>query len=185
MSLGGDLGGFVNPPPPGYAGMHEAAEPGREITFVPFRCLGNQDGPNIIVAGPPIMSDFESFVPAPIDTSSITLPDSITSSYGNIRDMLATNIHEVWGKNKIESGFSYAAVRRWEGEGREGGREEGEWKEGGRGEGGREGKGRGGGREGEGGRERGEGEGEGREGGGRESGRREGELFPHIHVFSI
>ena len=142
ITLGGDLGGFANPPPPGYAGMHEAAEPGKKVTFIPFRCLGNQDGPEVVVHGPPIMSDFESFVPAPIDTSTITLPDSITSSYGSIRDMLANNIHEVWSKNKIEAGFSYAAVRREEGEREAGGRR-------GRGREGEGGKGRGGGEEGE------------------------------------
>ena len=56
------------------------------------------------------MSDFESFVPAPIDTSKISLPDSIAAAYGSMQNMLAKNIHEVWAKNKIEAGFTYNAV---------------------------------------------------------------------------
>lgn len=102
------MGGFIHSPPPQCAGLYEATDPGRSVSLIPFRCLG--DGNDLFVSGPPIMSDFESFVPAPIDTSKITLPDSITSAYGSIRDMLARNIHEVWSRNKIEAGFTYAAV---------------------------------------------------------------------------
>ena len=108
LSLGGSLGGFAHPPPPEYAGLHEAADPSRTITLTPFRCLGERL--DILVTGPPVMSDFESFVPAPIDTSKISLPDSIASVNGSIRDMLAKNIHEVWSKNKIEAGYTYAKV---------------------------------------------------------------------------
>lgn len=116
MSLGGSLGKFSHAPPPQYAGVYEAGEPGKDITLIPFRCMGHES--DIVVNGPAVLSDFESFVPCPIDTSKIMLPDSIVNAEGNIRDLLATNIHEVWAKNKIESGFSYAPVS-WGGGGGE------------------------------------------------------------------
>ena len=111
MYLGGPLGQFSHAPPPLYAGMYEAAELGKVVTLVPFHCVG--DATDIKVNGPVVQSDFESFVPSPIDTSKIVLPDSIVSAEGNIRDLLAKNIHEVWSKNKIEAGFSYAPVSLW------------------------------------------------------------------------
>ena len=107
MSLGGTLGGFTYAPPPQYAGLYEAVESDKCVTLIPFRCLGHRDVAPVF--GPPIMSDFESFVPAPIDTSKITLPDSIES----ISSLLAKNIHEVWSKNKIEAGYSYGEVSRF------------------------------------------------------------------------
>lgn len=108
MSFGGSSGNFSQSPPPRYAGLYEAIESNKMITLVPFCCQG--DTKDLLVAGPPIMTDFESFVPAPIDTSKVSLPDSISSSYGYIKDLLAENIHEVWSKNKIDAGFSYAEV---------------------------------------------------------------------------
>jgi hypothetical protein len=102
------MGGFVHNPPPRYAALYEAAEPGKDATLIPFLCHGQLN--HIEVSGPPTMSDFEAFIPAPIDTSKIALPDSIVSTSGGIRDMLAKNIHEVWGKNKVDAGFSYAPV---------------------------------------------------------------------------
>lgn len=102
------MGSFSHAPPPQYAGLHEAAELGKTHTLIPFRCLGNKT--DIVISGPPTMSDFESFVPTPIDTANITLPDSISSVGGGMRDILAENIHEVWAKNKIEAGFSYNEV---------------------------------------------------------------------------
>ncbi len=108
ISLGGNLGSFSHTPPAQYAGLYEAIEPGKAVTLLSFQSLGDVD--NILVSGPPTLSDFESFVPAPIDTSKAMLPDSITSARGSVRDMLAKNIHEVWGKNKIEQGYSYGEV---------------------------------------------------------------------------
>uniref|UniRef100_A0AAZ3SPI2 Ryanodine receptor 3 n=1 Tax=Oncorhynchus tshawytscha TaxID=74940 RepID=A0AAZ3SPI2_ONCTS len=48
-----------------------------------------------------------SFIPTPVDTSQIVLPPHLD----NVRDRLAENIHELWGMNKIELGWSYGKVR--------------------------------------------------------------------------
>ena len=106
MSLGGHLGKFQYDPPEGYAGIYEAADSAKDVTLQPFRCLGDPD--ELLVNGPAFTSDYEAFVPAPIDTSSVTLPDPVKTS--GILDRLAKNIHELWSKNKIESGFCYGEV---------------------------------------------------------------------------
>ena len=108
MSLGGSLGNFHHTPPPEYAGLYEAVEPGKDVTMLPFHCVGHEV--DIVVNGPSVLSDFESFVPNPIDTSQIVLPDSIASTVGSMRHLLAKNIHEVWSKNKIDAGYTYAPV---------------------------------------------------------------------------
>ena len=38
----------------------------------------------------------------------VALPDPVM----RVRESLARNIHEVWAKNKIEAGYSYAEVSR-------------------------------------------------------------------------
>ena len=63
---------------------------------------------DLIVTGPMILADYEAFVPAPIVTANISLPDPLLRS--GLKDRLAENIHEVWAKNKIEAGFTYAEV---------------------------------------------------------------------------
>ena len=113
MLLGGSLGTFHHAPPSGYAGLHEAVESGKKVTLRPFHCVGG-DG-SLLVEGPVTKSDFEAFIPSPIDTSSVNLPDSIESSARGIKDRLAKNIHEVWAMNKIDAGFTYAPVGGWVG----------------------------------------------------------------------
>jgi len=108
MLLGGTLGAFHHAPPPGYVGLHETVESGKRVTLKPFHCVGGDS--SMLVEGPATQSDFEAFVPSPIDTSSINLPDGIESSGGVIQDRLAKNIHEVWAMNKIDAGFTYAPV---------------------------------------------------------------------------
>lgn len=107
MSLGGHLGKFVYGPPEGYAGLYEAANTNKDIVLQPFHCLG--DPAELLVYGPTFTSDYEAFVPAPIDTSSVSLPDPVKKS--GLQDRLAKNIHELWSKNKIEAGYSYGEVR--------------------------------------------------------------------------
>ncbi len=106
LSLGDTLGKFKYTPPPDYAGIFEAVEPGKKLTLLPFRCVGADD--DLKVEGPTVQSDFEAFVPSPIDISNVNLPDSIEGS--SIKDRLAKNIHEVWAKNKIDAGFTYDPV---------------------------------------------------------------------------
>ena len=107
MSLGGHLGKFAYGPPAGYAGLYEAVNADKDVILQPFRCLG--DPAELLVHGPTFTSDYEAFVPAPIDTSSISLPDPVKRS--GLQDRLAKNIHELWSKNKIDSGYCYGEVR--------------------------------------------------------------------------
>ena len=111
MSLGGHLGKFEYGPPEGYSGLYEATSSDKNIKLQPFRCLG--DPSELLIHGPSFTSDFEAFVPAPIDTSGVSLPDPVKRC--GLQDRLAKNIHELWSKNKIEQGYSYGEVRGREG----------------------------------------------------------------------
>ena len=71
MSLGDQLGRFHHSPPLGYAGVHEAVQEGKEVKLQPFLCLGTSS--DLLVAGPTIHEDYETFVPAPIDTSNVSV----------------------------------------------------------------------------------------------------------------
>jgi len=46
-------------------------------------------------------------MPAPIDTSSITLPDDVL----DLVERLSENIHENWAAQRIRDGWSYGTVR--------------------------------------------------------------------------
>lgn len=61
-----------------------------------------------VIVGPTVeLTDDAAFVPHPVDTQDINLPQYIES----VRDKLAENIHEVWAMNKIEMGWVYNEVR--------------------------------------------------------------------------
>ena len=109
ISLGGHLGKFEYGPPEGYAGLFEAAaDPNKKISLQQFRNLG--DPAELLVHGPSFTSDFEAFVPAPIDTSGVSLPDPVKRC--GLQEKLAKNIHELWSRNKIDLGYSFGEVRR-------------------------------------------------------------------------
>ena len=101
------MGEFSHPPHSDYTGLCEAALPSSttdELTLHPFITLGNSG--DLSVAGPEIHASHEGFVPAPIDTGGLSLPGSLLG----IRERLATQLHEVWAKNKIEAGYTFAEV---------------------------------------------------------------------------
>ena len=50
------------------------------------------------------MSDY---IPGPIDTSNIDLPESIEQ----LTELLAKNTHEVWAVQRIKDGWIYGTVR--------------------------------------------------------------------------
>ncbi len=61
-----------------------------------------------VIVGPNIeLIDDAAFVPHPVDTKEINLPQYIES----VRDKLAENIHEVWAANKIDAGWVYSEAR--------------------------------------------------------------------------
>lgn len=47
------------------------------------------------------------YVPNPVDTSRITLPDSILS----LTEKIAENVHEVWAQGRVAEGWTYGDVR--------------------------------------------------------------------------
>lgn len=106
ISLGGQYGKFTHTPPAEYAPLCDTGSSSSDVRLIPFRCLGITN--DLIVTGPAILTDYESFVPAPIVTSGVSLPDPLLRS--GIKDLLAENIHEVWAKNKVEAGYTYAEV---------------------------------------------------------------------------
>ena len=76
------------------------------MQLLPFRCLGVSN--DLVVSGPMILADYEAFVPAPIVTTGISLPEALQGA--GLKDKLAENIHEVWAVNKIDAGYTYAEV---------------------------------------------------------------------------
>ena len=108
LHYGKMMGEFSHPPPSDFAGLCEAAPPGSEGEhgLHPFISLGSSG--DLAVAGPEIQASHEGFVPAPIDTGGLSLPGSLHG----IREQLTHQLHEVWAKNKIEAGYTFAEVWR-------------------------------------------------------------------------
>lgn len=47
------------------------------------------------------------YVPHPLDTSDIALPESLTS----LVEALAENVHDTWAKGRMDAGWTYGPVR--------------------------------------------------------------------------
>jgi ryanodine receptor 2 len=47
------------------------------------------------------------YIPAPIDTSNISLPEALT----NLLERLAENTHDVWAATRLAQGWSYGLTR--------------------------------------------------------------------------
>lgn len=104
--FGGDHGRLRYGPPIGHSPLVETLLPGQELNVEPCFAFGELVKNTIL--GPAIEATQDgSFVPHPVDTSSIVLPNYIES----IRDKLAENIHEVWATNKIEAGWTFSDMR--------------------------------------------------------------------------
>jgi ryanodine receptor 2 len=48
-----------------------------------------------------------SYIPQPMDTSTIELPEELTS----LVEQMAKNVHDVWAQCRINAGWTYGAVR--------------------------------------------------------------------------
>lgn len=48
-----------------------------------------------------------TYVPHPLDTSDITLPDELNA----LAEALAKNVHEVWAQTRISQGWTYGETR--------------------------------------------------------------------------
>ncbi|PKU46315.1 ryanodine receptor 3 [Limosa lapponica baueri] len=105
--LGGRHGEFKFLPPAGYAPCYEALLPKEKMKLEPVKeYKRDSDGVRDLLGTTQFLSQ-ASFIPSPIDTSQIVLPFHLEK----IRDKLAENIHELWGMNKIELGWTYGKIR--------------------------------------------------------------------------
>ncbi|XP_019738677.1 ryanodine receptor 3 [Hippocampus comes] len=105
--LGGRHGDFKFLPPSGYSPCYEALLPKEKMYVEPVKeHKRDHDGVQDLLGTTQFLSQ-ASFIPTPVDTSQIVLPPHMD----NIRDKLAENIHELWGMNKIELGWTYGKIR--------------------------------------------------------------------------
>ncbi|XP_066532570.1 ryanodine receptor 3 [Hoplias malabaricus] len=105
--LGGRHGDFKFMPPAGYAPCYEALLPKEKMRVEPVKEYKRDlEGVRDLLGTTEFLSQ-ASFIPMPVNTSQIVLPPHLE----NIRDKLAENIHELWGMNKIELGWTYGKVR--------------------------------------------------------------------------
>ncbi|XP_047184844.1 ryanodine receptor 3 isoform X2 [Scophthalmus maximus] len=105
--LGGRHGDFKFLPPAGYSPCYEALLPKEKMHVEPVKDYKrDHDGIRNLLGTTKFLSQ-ASFIPTPVDTTQIILPPHLD----NVRDKLAENIHELWGMNKIELGWTYGKVR--------------------------------------------------------------------------
>ncbi|CAB1335142.1 unnamed protein product, partial [Coregonus sp. 'balchen'] len=105
--LGGRHGDFKFLPPSGYAPCYEALLPKEKMKVEPVKeYKRDMEGVRDLLGTTPFMSQ-ASFIPTPVETSQIVMPPYLEK----VRDRLAENIHELWGMNKIELGWSYGKIR--------------------------------------------------------------------------
>ncbi|XP_065200353.1 ryanodine receptor [Planococcus citri] len=103
--LGGDHGRLKFLPPEDFSPLVESLLPRQILSIDPCFYFGNLN--KNVLAGPLYVEDDVAFVPTPVDTSSITLPNYVN----DVRDRLAENIHEMWAMNKIEAGWQFGERR--------------------------------------------------------------------------
>ncbi|ERE72087.1 ryanodine receptor [Cricetulus griseus] len=105
--MGGRHGEFKFLPPSGYAPCYEALLPKEKMRLEPVKeYKRDADGVRDLLGTTQFLSQ-ASFIPCPIDTSQVVLPLHLEK----IRDRLAENIHELWGMNKIELGWTFGKIR--------------------------------------------------------------------------
>ncbi|KAM9842965.1 LOW QUALITY PROTEIN: ryanodine receptor 3 [Aulostomus maculatus] len=105
--LGGRHGDFKFLPPSSYAPCYEALLPKEKMKVEPVKeYKRDMEGVRDLLGNTLILSQ-ASFIPTPVETSQIVMPPHLEK----VRDKLAENIHELWGMNKIELGWSYGKIR--------------------------------------------------------------------------
>ncbi|KAM9341381.1 ryanodine receptor 3 [Symphorus nematophorus] len=105
--LGGRHGDFKFLPPSSYAPCYEALLPKEKMKVEPVKEYKRDvDGVRDLLGTAQFLSQ-ASFIPTPVETSQIVMLLHLEK----VRDKLAENIHELWGMNKIELGWSYGKIR--------------------------------------------------------------------------
>lgn len=133
--LGGRHGDFKFLPPSGYAPCCEALLPKEKMKVEPVKEYKRDvDGVRDLLGTTQFMSQ-ASFIPTPVETGQVLraserdamrdgdarnkhvaqsprCPQVVMPPHlERVRDKLAENIHELWGMNKIELGWSFGKVR--------------------------------------------------------------------------
>lgn len=49
----------------------------------------------------------KSYVPAPVDTTGVALPEEL----GELVEIMSKNVHEVWAETRIKQGWSWGPTR--------------------------------------------------------------------------
>uniref|UniRef100_G1KRA0 Ryanodine receptor 3 n=1 Tax=Anolis carolinensis TaxID=28377 RepID=G1KRA0_ANOCA len=105
--MGGRHGEFKFLPPTGYVPCYEALLPKEKMKLEPVKEYKRDSNGIRDLLGTTQFVSQANFIPCPISTSQIVLPLHLEK----IRDKLAENIHELWGMNKIELGWTYGKIR--------------------------------------------------------------------------
>ncbi|XP_030299702.1 ryanodine receptor 3 isoform X2 [Sparus aurata] len=101
--LGGRHGDFKFLPPSSYAPCYEALLPKEKMKVEPVKEYKRDvEGVRDLLGTAQFLSQ-ASFIPTPVETGQVVMPLHLEK----VRDKLAENIHELWGMNKIELGWSY------------------------------------------------------------------------------
>ena len=53
------------------------------------------------------MAKKNQYIPQPADLTGVELPQEL----GELAEMIARNVHEVWSKNRLDDGWTYGPVR--------------------------------------------------------------------------
>uniref|UniRef100_A0A671X3S6 Ryanodine receptor 3 n=1 Tax=Sparus aurata TaxID=8175 RepID=A0A671X3S6_SPAAU len=105
--LGGRHGDFKFLPPSSYAPCYEALLPKEKMKVEPVKEYKRDvEGVRDLLGTAQFLSQ-ASFIPTPVETGQVVMPLHLEK----VRDKLAENIHELWGMNKIELGWSYGKIR--------------------------------------------------------------------------
>jgi hypothetical protein len=54
-----------------------------------------------------IMTNQNNYIPAPVDTTDVQLPEELMA----LAEAISKNVHEVWAQNRIKEGWTYGPVR--------------------------------------------------------------------------
>ncbi|XP_014825203.1 PREDICTED: ryanodine receptor 3-like isoform X2 [Poecilia mexicana] len=101
--LGGRHGDFKFLPPSSYAPCYEALLPKEKMKVEPVKEYKRDVEGVRDLLGTTQFTSQASFIPTPVETSQVVMPPHLEK----VRDKLAENIHELWGMNKIELGWTY------------------------------------------------------------------------------
>ncbi|VDP80904.1 unnamed protein product [Echinostoma caproni] len=105
--LGANQGRLRHGPPPGYAPICDARQPGQRLRLEPVFSFGQLE--KSVFTGPLASPTPQQsvFVPQTVRTSHIQLPNNVEI----VRDRLAENLHEMWSMRKIDQGWKYGERR--------------------------------------------------------------------------